>query len=170
MRGMSFRAGVGMALVGVLAFSAIGTTGTVADAAEVKVLTSVALTSALDELAPQFERATGNKLAIDYSLIANIRKRILEGESADVIILSRPVMNELKKQVKFAVGAIAILRARRCRWRRGQARRSQTSVRSMRSSARCSLPNQSSMLIPRRAAPAGSILRVSSTGSESPSR
>ena len=70
------------------------------------MLTSVALTSALDELAPQFERATGNKLTIGYGLISDIRKRILEGESADVIILSRPVMDELQKQDKFAVGPI----------------------------------------------------------------
>ena len=35
-----------------------------ADAAEVKVLTSVALTTALNELAPKFEQATGNKLNI----------------------------------------------------------------------------------------------------------
>ena len=64
-------------------------------------MTSVALTSALDELASQFERATGNKLTIGYSLIADIRKRILDGESADVIILSRPVMDELQKQDKL---------------------------------------------------------------------
>ena len=83
----SFGTRVWMALAGGLLFSAFVTTqGAGADAAEVKVLTSVALTSALDELAPQFERATGNKLAIGYGLIAEIRKRILDGESADVII------------------------------------------------------------------------------------
>lgn len=81
--------------------------GAVADAAEIKVLTSVALTSALDELAPQYERATGNKLKIGYSLIADIKKRIIAGETADVIILSRPVMEELQKQDKFAPGSIA---------------------------------------------------------------
>ena len=77
-----------------------------ANAAEIKVLTSVALTTALNELAPKFEQATGNKLNIGYSLIADIRKRILEGETADVIILSRPVMDELQKQDKFASGSI----------------------------------------------------------------
>jgi len=80
---------------------------TIAQGAEVKVLTSVALTSALNELAPKFEQATGNKLNIGYSLIADIRKRILDGETADVIILSRPVMDELEKQGKFAPGSIA---------------------------------------------------------------
>lgn len=80
---------------------------TVCRAAEVRVLTSVALTSAMREIAPNFEQATGNKLNIDYSLIADIRKRILGGETADVIILSRPVMDELDKQGKFARGSIA---------------------------------------------------------------
>src|SRR5499427_311092 len=63
-------------------------------AAEIKVLTSVALTSALNELAPNFEQTTGNKLNIGYSLIA------------DMIILSRPVMDELDKQQKFASGSV----------------------------------------------------------------
>jgi molybdate transport system substrate-binding protein len=75
-------------------------------AAEIKVLTSVALTSALNQVAPNFEQATGHKLNIGYSLIADIRKRMLEGEAADVIILSRPVMDELDKQEKFASGSM----------------------------------------------------------------
>ena len=100
---MSLTGRVWLVLAG-LVCAAVATTE--AKAAEVKVLTSVALTSALDELAQQFERATGDKLTIGYSLIADIRKRILEGESADVIILSRPVMDELQKQDKFAAGSI----------------------------------------------------------------
>ncbi len=79
---------------------------TAGSAAEIKVLTSVALTSALNQIAPNFEQATGNKLNIGYSLIVDIRKRILDGETADVIILSRPVMDELDKQQKFASGSI----------------------------------------------------------------
>jgi len=101
---MSCTAGVGMALVGALAFAAIATSE--GKAAEIKVLTSVALTSALKELAPEFERTTGNKLTIDYGLIVDMRKRVLEGESADVIILSRPAMDELQKQDKLASGPI----------------------------------------------------------------
>jgi len=77
-----------------------------ANAAEIKVLTSVALTAALDQLAPKFEQASGKKLDIGYSLIADVRKRMLAGETADVIILSRPVMDELQKQDKFAPGSV----------------------------------------------------------------
>jgi molybdate transport system substrate-binding protein len=76
-------------------------------AAEIKVLASVALTAALNELAPQYERTTGNKLSLGYSLVADIRKRVLDGETADVIILSRPVMDDLQKQGKLTTGSIA---------------------------------------------------------------
>jgi molybdate transport system substrate-binding protein len=108
MGGSSFAARLAMAMAGGLLFSSIAAVkGAVAEPAEVKVLTSVALTSALDELAPQYERATGNKLKIEYSLIADIRKRILAGETADVVMLSRPAMDELQKQDKFAPGSIA---------------------------------------------------------------
>ncbi len=75
----------------------IGLGAAEAGAAEVKLATSVALTAALDALAPQVAEATGHKLAITYGLNADLRKRMLEGESADVIILSHGVMEELKK-------------------------------------------------------------------------
>ena len=129
--------------------------------AEIKVLTSVALTSALGELAPQYERATGNKLKIGYSLIADIKKRIIAGETADVIILSRPVMEELQKQDKFAPVASEMLRVRRSHWRYVQVRRNRTSARSTRLSVRCSLPNLLSMQTRQKAARAVSILRAS---------
>ena len=98
---ISYAAGVGISTVGGLLLSSL------VQAAEIKVLASVALTAALNELAPQYERTTGNKLSLGYSLVADIRKRVLEGETADVIILSRPVMDELQKQDKLTQGSIA---------------------------------------------------------------
>jgi len=107
MVGRSFAPGFATAMAAGLLFSSIVAIESAASApAEVSVLASVALTSALDELAPQYERATGNKLKISYSLIADIKKRILAGETADVVILSRPAMDELGKQDKFAAGSI----------------------------------------------------------------
>ena len=103
----SFESGLAAATLAGLLFSSIATIeAAVAEPVEVTVLTSVALTSALDELAPQFERATGNKLKIGYSLIADIKKRVLAGETADVIMLSRPAMDDLQKQDKFAPGSL----------------------------------------------------------------
>jgi molybdate transport system substrate-binding protein len=76
--------------------------GGVAHAADIKVLTSVALTSVLDELAPAFEKATGNKVTIGYGLAAELKKRVLAGETADVIMLTRAMMEDLQKQNKVA--------------------------------------------------------------------
>jgi molybdate transport system substrate-binding protein len=94
---------LGLATVtGLLLASIVPGNSPVANAAEIKVLASVALTAALDELAPQFEKASGHKLKIGYSLIADIKKRVLEGETADVLLLSRPAMEDLLKQGKLA--------------------------------------------------------------------
>src|SRR3954452_15903906 len=78
----------------------------VANAAKVTVFTTVALTNALNELAPIFEQKTGNKLKISYELAAVQKKRILDGERADVIILTRVMMDDLAKQNKLAPGHI----------------------------------------------------------------
>jgi molybdate transport system substrate-binding protein len=72
-----------------------------AAAAELKVMTSVALTSVLNELAPKYEKASGNKLTIIYGLSADMKKRLLENETADVIILTPTMMSDLQKQSKI---------------------------------------------------------------------
>jgi molybdate transport system substrate-binding protein len=88
------------------AVAGFGLPGTAARAAEIKVLTSVALTAALDELGPMFEKATGNKLTIGYGLAAELKKRVLDGETADVIMLTRPMMDDLAKQNKVAANSV----------------------------------------------------------------
>jgi len=75
---------------------------TVVHAVELKVFTSVALTQALNELSPIFEQKTGNKLVISFDLAAVQKKRVLDGERADVIILTRAMMEDLAKQNKLA--------------------------------------------------------------------
>lgn len=54
--------------------------GDTARAAELKVLASVALTSALNELTPVYEKATGDKLAIGYSLAADLKSAFSMGK------------------------------------------------------------------------------------------
>lgn len=90
----------------VAAFSGLLMSGAVGHADEVKVLTSVALTSVLNELGPVFEKRTGHKLVVNYDLAAEQKKRILGGEHADVIILTRAMMEDLLKQNKLASGAL----------------------------------------------------------------
>jgi molybdate transport system substrate-binding protein len=80
-----------------------------ANAAEIKVLSSVALTSALDELAPVFERISGNKLIIDYGVAAQLKERFLAGAAADVLILTRQLMDDLQRQGKVTTGSLTNL-------------------------------------------------------------
>jgi molybdate transport system substrate-binding protein len=86
-----------------------GSAADIARAAELNVLASVALTSALNELAPVYEKATGDKLSIGYGLAAELKKRILDGENADVIILTRPMMDDLQRQDKLAADSVTNL-------------------------------------------------------------
>jgi molybdate transport system substrate-binding protein len=88
------------------AVAGLGLPGTAARAAEIKVLTSVALTAALNELVPAFEKATGDKVTVVYGLAAEMRKRVLEGENSDVIMITRPMMEDLAKQNKLAAGSL----------------------------------------------------------------
>lgn len=79
---------------------------TVVNAAEIKVFTSVALTATFNELSPIFEQKTGHKLVMDFNLAAAQKKRIVDGERADVIILTRSMMEDLAKENKLAPGKL----------------------------------------------------------------
>jgi molybdate transport system substrate-binding protein len=91
---------------GMTAVLGLGVLGDIARAAELRVLASVALTSALNELTPVYENATGDKLSIGYGLAADLKKRILDGETADVIILTRPMMDDLQKRNMLAANSL----------------------------------------------------------------
>ena len=47
-----------------------------AAAADIKVYSTVAFQGVLEQLAPQFEKASGNKLAITYGLAAQLVQRV----------------------------------------------------------------------------------------------
>lgn len=98
------RAGVAAAFASALLLTLAAATID-AHAADVKVMSTVALTPALDELAAKYE-AGGNHLTFVYGTIANLKKKIDEGETADVLILSRPVLNDLQAQGKVAKDSI----------------------------------------------------------------
>src|SRR5258707_15717457 len=57
----------------------IGMTAASARAAEIKVLASNGVKAALEELAPAFERETGNKLSITFGLAAGLKRQIEAG-------------------------------------------------------------------------------------------
>ena len=72
--------------------------GNYASAAEIKCLFPLAFKSSLNELVPQFEKSTGNKVTIDYGTIGALTARLRKGETADVAIVSDKQFNELQAQ------------------------------------------------------------------------
>ncbi len=92
-------------VIGVLAVLTTVTQAAVTDAADIKVLSSTALIAVMEQLAPQFERETGHKVAVAFASAASLEKRIAGGEIADVIILTGAGIDNLTKQGKVVPGS-----------------------------------------------------------------
>src|SRR5437764_5967941 len=71
----------------------------------IKVFCTTALNKAREELAPQFERAGGHKLAMTFASAASLAKRVADGEDADVAIVSAGAVDDLIKQGRMAEGS-----------------------------------------------------------------
>jgi molybdate transport system substrate-binding protein len=78
-------------------------------AAEVKVLSSNAMTDVMADLVPEFERTTGHKVVAIFEPTNAVVSRIKAGESGDTIILIRSSLEELKKTGKIVTGSEANL-------------------------------------------------------------
>jgi molybdate transport system substrate-binding protein len=88
-----------------LSLSLLASSG-LARADEIKVMASVALKSALDELATKFESTGGGKVTMVYGLAAQLKQRVADGEADDVAVLIRPMMEDLLKQGKLVAGSV----------------------------------------------------------------
>jgi molybdate transport system substrate-binding protein len=67
------------------------------------------MTDVMGDLVPEFERATGHKVVATFEPTNAIMNRIKAGESADVIILIRQSIDELRKTGKVVPGTEADL-------------------------------------------------------------
>jgi molybdate transport system substrate-binding protein len=66
-----------------------------AAAAEIKVIASNAVKEAYLELIPEFEKASGHKVNVDWGGTADIRARMQKGEVADLVIIPSFTIDEL---------------------------------------------------------------------------
>ena len=71
----------------------------------IKVFATNSSRAVLDELVPQFERASGNKVAVSYDPAKVMLRRIGNGETADVAILGASALDELINQEKISAGS-----------------------------------------------------------------
>ena len=88
-------------LAAIFGFALLGQ-GVAANAAEVKVMAGVAMTGVIGELGPQFERATGHKIVIQYAPGLSVKRQIEAGEVFDLVIIGSDVVDDLIKQGKIA--------------------------------------------------------------------
>jgi molybdate transport system substrate-binding protein len=77
-----------------------------ARSAEIEVLGFLSLRPILTELAPTFERTTGNRLAVDYDSVNSMSARTTAGETADVIVTSRSALDDLAKRDRIVAGSV----------------------------------------------------------------
>ena len=76
-----------------------------AGAAEIKVLSTGNMQSIMAELIGQFERATGNKVVIEYGSTPRIKARV-EAEAVDLTINERYVLDDLVKKGRVVPGTV----------------------------------------------------------------
>ncbi len=76
-----------------------------ARAAEIKVLSTQATEQSYRELVPRFERSTGHKVTTVFTGTLDADKRLAAGETYDLLIMSRPSIEEHIKDGKLASGS-----------------------------------------------------------------
>jgi molybdate transport system substrate-binding protein len=86
-----------------------GLTAGAAGAAEIKVVSAGAMRAALEELAPAFEKASGNKLKIEYATAGKVEEKVAADEEIDVAILTKPRADKLVGKAKLVGGTSTTL-------------------------------------------------------------
>src|SRR5258707_4564217 len=75
-----------------------------ARAAELKVIAGGSMTASLNALTPEFEKATGHKLATHFDSTPNIIARINSGTPFDVVVVPVDVFKDAAAKAHFAPG------------------------------------------------------------------
>jgi molybdate transport system substrate-binding protein len=76
---------------------------------DVTVLATTAMKTSFDELAAQFERASGHRLALTFGPSLQLEKRLGENETADVAIVSAAGVEDLSARGKLVSGSVTAI-------------------------------------------------------------
>ena len=77
--------------------------------ATIRLFVSNSMRGVMDELLPQFERKTGDKVDVSYDPAKLMMERIQRGEAADVVIIGGGGVEELEKAGKIAAGTARVI-------------------------------------------------------------
>jgi molybdate transport system substrate-binding protein len=80
-----------------------------AQASEIKVFCSTALKTVLEELGPQFEKASENKLVVTVGPTAALRTQIDQGAAFDIVLFTATATDDLAKQGKIDTNSRAAI-------------------------------------------------------------
>jgi molybdate transport system substrate-binding protein len=83
--------------------------GPVAPAAEITVLSAGAMRSVLQELAPAFEHASGDHLALTYGTAGEVEKRLAAHEVFDVAVATKPRLRTLEAGGTIVAGSVVVV-------------------------------------------------------------
>jgi molybdate transport system substrate-binding protein len=78
-------------------------------AIDIKVLSTTAMKTVFEALSPAFERATGNRLAVELGPSLRLEKQLGDGETTDVAIVSDNGARDLVSQGRLTVGSITAI-------------------------------------------------------------
>lgn len=74
-----------------------------------RILCAGAVRGAMTRLTPAFEKETGEKLDFTFGAVGTLKKKLEAGEAADLLILSRPVLEVLERDGRVQRGSISEL-------------------------------------------------------------
>jgi molybdate transport system substrate-binding protein len=76
---------------------------------ELKVYSTIGVQGAVEELVPQFEKASGHRLVLTWATAPMLVKRLQGGETADVMILNLAGIDTMSKEGRIAPGSAVTL-------------------------------------------------------------
>lgn len=76
---------------------------------DLTVLSTTAMKTAFEELAPQFERANGYRLDVTFGPSLQLEKRLGDGEAADLAIVSAAGATDLETRGRLVAGTVTAI-------------------------------------------------------------
>ena len=73
--------------------------------ADIKVMASTGVSSMFQQLIPVFERNTGHKVSVSYDTSNIILRKLNAGETADLVVLTAPLIDQLIQQGRVVAGS-----------------------------------------------------------------
>jgi molybdate transport system substrate-binding protein len=91
------------------AFLAVVATAGYGRAADITFLSSNALQSAMEEVLPEFEKASGHNIRVTYAAAADNAERVRKGERVDLAVVTPEQWEDLRKEGKLGAASRVVI-------------------------------------------------------------